>query len=169
MYCYIPCTFNTTSGLNITSVVPLLILHCTAESLFSIEARIESVDVRPVVVDDISRWAREMWESFLPLIRHCGNPPWTVHLKWEVEPRDAFLEDGISVKPGYKFHEVISKFGNKALRAIWKIKTQLTYAHSGPVLLLKRSTAAVHWWRCWFPLFSSTLVAGSRSVLGMRL
>ena len=55
MYCYIPCTFNTTSGLNITSVVPLLILHCTAELLFSIEARIESVDVRPVVVDDISR------------------------------------------------------------------------------------------------------------------
>ena len=55
MYCYIPCTFNTTSaaGLNIISAVPLLILHCTAELLFLIEARIESVDVLPVVVDDM--------------------------------------------------------------------------------------------------------------------
>ena len=109
MYCHsdIPCTFNITSGLNITSVVPLSILHCTAELLFSTEARIESVDVLippiPKVVCDISRWAREIFISSVNWICHCGSPPWTVHLKWDVEPRDAFIAEGILRKPTWIF------------------------------------------------------------------
>ena len=101
--CDIPCTFNTTVGLNITSAVPLSILHCTAELLVSTEARIESVDVLippiPKVVCDIPRWVREMSISSINWICHRGCPPWTVHLKRDVEPRDAFIDDGISMKP----------------------------------------------------------------------
>ena len=143
---YIPCTFNTTVGLNITSAVPLSILHCTAELLFSTEARTESMDVLippiPKVVCDISRWAREMSISSINWICHRGCPPWTLHLKRDIEPRDAFIDDGISMKPTWI--SVVQVYKHDYIQ-ILKYLT-FTYVHSG-LATQRPSRTAVSWWR----------------------